>query len=353
MGKQHMKKGTGRKLMQGLLLTGVVVGLGLSLAINGCTIYSSTATEITINGVPVPQKKLSWRDKESISKEDLRVYYPAGYQNLAEDALAIIEAQKAVVEQLTGLEVNPFALLLHGPMKENEYAGVIRGRPIRNGSIWGIAMLEPEHDGPPILEDAIYWVMTHEMTELTLADSVSQSLYIQNPYLRWIGDGCAEYVSYKATSQLKPSVCLKLLKAQRKALERLALENYNLLLFKSRSWSSQRQPSNDIDFAREELAQLSEEDRCFYTDPDCAHFGYSVSLAFWIDFVDTHGEEAFKHVVQELGKQKSYKNADICRMVETITGTSVYEQCRRFSVIRAVDILRKKEAELEVQLQEQ
>ena len=129
-------------------------------------------------------------------------------------------------------------------------------------------------------KEQIYWIYTHEATESNLI--VKKELYFKNKYLRWIGDGLAEYASLKIIEQTDEELKTKMLNSRIKDIDEDKKQSFNLL-----KWEA-------------------------ITGQD---LGYAYSLAFWIDIEEKYGNNVIQEFVSKFLNTNDYSTKNITNIL--------------------------------------
>ena len=129
-------------------------------------------------------------------------------------------------------------------------------------------------------KEQIYWIYTHETTELNLI--VKKALYSKNKYLRWIGDGLAEYASLKIIEQTDKELKTNMLNSRIKNIEEYKKQSFNLLKWEATTGSNE---------------------------------GYGYSLAFWIDIEEKYGNNVIQEFVSEFLNTNDYSTENITNIL--------------------------------------
>ena len=129
-------------------------------------------------------------------------------------------------------------------------------------------------------KEQIYWFYTHETTELNLI--MKKALYSKNKYLRWIGDGLAEYASLKIIEQTDEELKTKMLNSRIKDIDEDKKQSFNLL-----KWEA-------------------------ITGQD---LGYAYSLAFWIDIEEKYGNKVIQEFVNKFINTNDYSTENITNIL--------------------------------------
>jgi len=134
-------------------------------------------------------------------------------------------------------------------------------------------------------KEQIYWIYTHETTETNLILKKAP-LYFKNKYLRWVGDGLAEYTSLKILEQTDNELKNKMLNGRIKNIVDSKGENLNLL-----KWEA-------------------------ITGQDV---GYAYSLAFWIDIEEKYGNNVIQEFVSKFLNTNDYSTKNITNILVNLT----------------------------------
>jgi hypothetical protein len=129
-------------------------------------------------------------------------------------------------------------------------------------------------------KEQIYWIYTHETTELNLI--LKKELYFKNKYLRWIGDGLAEYASLKIIEQTDKELKNNMLNSRIKNIDKDKKQSFNLL-----KWEATTGPVE----------------------------GYAYSLAFWIDIEEKYGNKVIQEFVNKFLNTNDYSTENITNIL--------------------------------------
>lgn len=159
-----------------------------------------------------------------------------------------------------------------------------------------------------------YWAMPHEAAEHSLVKRV-----YHDRKARWIGDGLAEYIAYMVSGALAVRV-------QRHALKSRQSEIQNLLMLEANR--------NRYDLVQEFLygTNLKEEIEIV---------GYGVSLAFWLQIAQQHGEGVIKEFWQRFS-QKGFPNAqEAARILSELTGEDIWTKLQNMDLHEVLQTLER------------
>jgi len=129
-------------------------------------------------------------------------------------------------------------------------------------------------------KEQIYWIYTHEATESNLI--VKKELYFKNKYLRWIGDGLAEYTSLKISEQTDEELKTKTLNGRIKNIKDDKKQSFNLLKWEATTGQG---------------------------------VGYAYSLAFWIDIEEKYGNNVIQEFVNKFINTNDYSTENITNIL--------------------------------------
>ena len=130
-------------------------------------------------------------------------------------------------------------------------------------------------------KEQIYWIYTHETTELNLIMKKAP-LYSKNKYLRWIGDGLAEYTSLKISEQTDEELKTKTLNGRIKNIKDDKKQSFNLLKWEATTGQG---------------------------------VGYAYSLAFWIDIEEKYGNNVIQEFVNKFINTNDYSTENITNIL--------------------------------------
>ncbi len=123
---------------------------------------------------------------EELTEGNIRVLYPAGYEEGAQITLEAMLAGQSVIDSIVGMRLTPFKAILSPDSFRRLHAG----------GGWGV---EPEPDSGDI-----FGVFVHEWVETSL-DKLYDVYYGDDvTYTRWIGDGLANYAAFTVAEIFYP-----------------------------------------------------------------------------------------------------------------------------------------------------
>ncbi|HXK71008.1 MAG TPA: hypothetical protein PK455_06895, partial [Caldisericia bacterium] len=107
-------------------------------------------------------------------------------------------------------------------------------------------------------------------------------LYFKNKYLRWIGDGLAEYTSLKISEQTDEELKTKTLNGRIKNIKDDKKQSFNLLKWEATTGQG---------------------------------VGYAYSLAFWIDIEEKYGNKVIQEFVNKFINTNDYSTENITNIL--------------------------------------
>lgn len=189
-----------------------------------------------------------------VKRDAIRVLYPEGYEEQAEQIMGIMQRQTELIREITGL--NPY------PMKIILVDKLVAGVAV-NG--YALAM---EQDSS-YLNSQLFSFIPHEWVEYSLAKAYH--LYNDSTN-RWIGDGLAQYVAERVYKELSP---------EDRGLRELDPERYEGQVYDLSCWLSVMAEEEAVEQGRE----LPTGEGTVYV----GNAGYSLSPYFWEKVVNKTG----------------------------------------------------------------
>lgn len=122
---------------------------------------------------------------EELKDGNIRVLYPAGYEEGAEITLDAMIRGKAVIDSVVGMRLAPFKVIL----SPNSFLR------LHAGGGWGMG---PEPDSSDL-----FGMFVHEWVETSL-DKLYGVDYDNEDNIRWIGDGLANYAGFTVSELFYP-----------------------------------------------------------------------------------------------------------------------------------------------------
>ncbi|MCS7198366.1 MAG: hypothetical protein NZ930_06800 [Candidatus Bipolaricaulota bacterium] len=269
---------------------------------------------------------------ECLKRRVFTIYFSPGHRSLAEDKLSVLEQAWRIAREQLAIDLGRFGVALVVPKEGEDLGGIILTRKIWAlwDPIWpimtspGVQSLQQEADRDALI--AIYWGMAHEAIEM----KVAKKLY-HDRAARWVGDGLAEYMGYTITSELAPHVRNEMLAIRRRNIQIGLIDqgqsHYDLtkeFLVKMKlrkgkdTEASRQQPSGAI------------------SDP-----GYAVSLAFWLQIAQKHGEGVIKEFWQRLSQRRFPNAKEAARILSELTGEDIWTKLQNMDPREALQTLER------------
>ncbi len=308
----------------------VIVGL-LILGVGIFLLFGEiSATMILEEGKPI--REINLAQMEQIRHGQLTVYFPSEHKALGEEVAQALERSWGIVQERLGLDLGRFGVVVVVPKAGEEVGGV----SLRRRGIWTLwdpiipLLTSPElksiHQADTDTLIAVYWAMAHEAMEL----KVLKKLY-HDRASRWIGDGLAEYMGYTITSELAPQIRNEILAKRRQAIQVGLVDQGHVQYDLTKEFLVIIGTSKDAQTIAQTLAQKTKP-----ADP-----GYGVSLAFWLQIAQKHGEGVIKTFWERIS-QRGFPNArEAARILSELTGEDIWTKLQTMDL---QDVLRTLEA---------
>jgi len=308
-----------------LIIAGAILLVSI-LLFTGVTI---TTAVIWDEGKPIQMIDVS--SMKQLRQGEITVYFYPQHKALAEEVAQALEQSWQVILRRLHIDLGSFGIALVAREAE-ELGGVY----IRQTS----GLLLPP--APPLpflfpsglqslkganistLED-VYWVFPHEAME----NLIGNKLY-HDRQARWLGDGLAEYAGYIITSELAREAWESMLKGRRKNIQTLLEQghkSYDLITkfpVKLEFFSFGKSVLSPESLTQEEIA------------------GYGVTLAFWLQIAQRHGEEVIRAFWERVSKQARPSAKDAARILSELTGEDIWSRLQNMDLEEVLQILSPK-----------
>lgn len=275
-----------------------------------------------------PLREINLAEMERLKRGVFTIYFSPRHRGLAEEVLNVLEHAWRIVQERFAIDLGRFGVALVVPKEGEDLGGVVLTRKI--WALWDQIWPVLTSPGLQSLREAdkdtlmfIYWGMVHEAMEMKIA----KRLY-HDRTARWIGDGLAEYMGYTVTSKLTSVVRNEVLARRCQNIQVGLLDQgrsrYDLtkeFLVKrgeKKGETSEQKPTEGI------------------SDP-----GYAVSLAFWLQIVQKHGEGVIKEFWQRLS-QRGFPNAqEAARILSELTGEDIWAKLQKMDLHEVLQTLER------------
>jgi len=297
-----------------LLVGGIILLIGIALIL---VFFPASYVRVGYGGETSPEKiKISAMNR--LERNPFIIYYDKHNRSLAEEVAGILEQIWRIPQERLGLALGSFRVALIVPKEEatNWNGALIEMSLLETIFIW-IGWQSPIFPlwfpyNVSTLQElgsmelfSIYWAIPHEAME----NSVVKKIYHDRSN-RWIGDGLSEYVSFITSGELAPKVQASILRSRR-------LEIQNLLELEENRTS--------YNLIEEFLYGTEREDRVEVA-------GYGVSLAFWLQIAQKHGEGVIKTFWQRLSQQGFPTAKEAARILSELTGEDIWAKLQKMDL---------------------
>lgn len=327
-------------ILIGVLALGLLVGL---FSTKGFTISGSLGEFDQPASVSI--EKLSLAGMAKLTLRGTWVYYHPKYTHriFAQQVLQALAHSRQIVTETLGIQLVPAGIVL------------LKGQEPQNKMFWldtgsTFVVWVPETEIQAGLEQAlaqtlqqIYWVVTHEATESTIA----RLIYRHDSGTRWIGDGLAEYAGYLVSKTFAKSAQQLRMNTLIKRVERLldsGKQDYDLVgdfqVIRTRQKLGLLEGIGlMLGFNREVLMRMVVERVRLQAQDPVITAGYAVALAFWLWLAQEHGVGVIKAFLQELQKMEEPATNMLVEILSKLTGQDMKQKVSRMDLAQALQIL--------------
>lgn len=305
-----------------LLLLGI-----LAFAVIIFLLVSSVTVEFRLKeGKPLQQ--IDIKQMERLKRGLFTIYFSFGHRSLAEEVLNVLEHAWRIVQERFAIDLGRFGVALVVPKEGEDLGGVVLTRKIWAlwDQIWPVLTppgLQSFHDADRDTLIFVYWGMVHEAMEMKIA----KRLYYDRA-ARWIGDGLAEYMGYTITSELAPTVRDEMLSIRRRNIQLGLIDQGHSRYDLTKEFLVKRGEKKGEASEQKPIEGIS--------DP-----GYAVSLAFWLQIAQQHGEGVIKEFWQRLS-QKGFPNAqEAARILSELTGEDIWTKLQNMDLNKVLQTLER------------
>ena len=244
---------------------------------------------------------------KKLASDGLSVYHAEADRDAAVRQLAELERMRGFIEGFSGLAVSPgYGVVLH--RKE--------GTVTLSGTSAVAIPVQVDDAGRPVTP-FIKWALVHEWTELTLM--FKTLAYVEDPGLRFVGDGLAELISYEYCRRFTPEAASERLKqyAQRLAgLKKSGATEYDL----TKQFRGAASTSTSLAPAEGKAPKMPDADELAKaTSPESAA-GYAVSFVFWHRLREAHGVDVVRKFIAWFLTAKELTTAKVEAKLAELTG---------------------------------
>ncbi|MEM4382220.1 MAG: hypothetical protein QXX19_08335 [Candidatus Caldarchaeum sp.] len=301
-----------------------------------------------------PLKEVDISNKPSIRNREITVYFEPQQRQLAYQVSQALSKGWQLVAKRLGIALGTFQVALIALSKADraELGGVYIKQQVQvQQPLERLFQQPPESPQPPFplvvppnlrsLKEAdikvrgdVYITMPHEALHGMVNKALKNSLdrgWRFDPQTRGLEEGLAEYVGYIIAQHLDPETC-------RWHLERRSRDIEDVL-------RDREHPIYDVTqefLSHIELRLGKESQQPSSQGPTPVELaGYGVSLAFWLQIAQQHGEGVIKEFWQRLS-QKGFPNAqEAARILSELTGEDIWTKLQKMDLREVLQTLER------------
>ncbi len=312
-----------------LLILGGLVALLALLFFTGTTV-----TNAVIWDGSKPLKEVDLTGMQRLRQGAITVYFHPEQQALAEEVIRAFDHGWQLVQRRLGMDLGPFKVaLVMG--KEEEIGGVyirFQGGLLRPPSPTLPLMVPP---GARSLQDAdlrtqasVYWSLPHEAVHEMIARKARALQFDRQA--RGLEDGLAEYVGYMIAKELASAACQLVLEKRQEQVEALL---------------QQRRDRPTYDLTQEFLGHVEFLSTSKLLAPEGFKVeevaGYGVSLAFWLQLAQKHGEGVIKAFWEWVSNLRRPSAKEAARILSELTGDDIWKKLQQMDLHEVLQTLER------------
>ncbi len=301
-----------------LLIGGIILLIGIVLVF-----FPASYVRVGYGGEPSQKIKISSMNR--LERGSFIIYYD-DHRSLVEEVADVLEQIWQIPRERLGISLGSFRIAIIAPRDEEatnwngaliemsllETIFILIGWQAPIFPLWFPYKVSSLQELGSMELFSIYWAIPHEAME----NSVVKKIYHDRSN-RWIGDGLSEYVSFIASGELAPKVRSSTLRSRR-------LEIQNLLEREGNRTS--------YNLVQEFLYGTELEDRVELA-------GYGVSLAFWLQIAQKHGEGVIKTFWQRLSQRGFPSAQEAAQILSELTGEDIWSKLQKMDLHEALRTL--------------
>ncbi len=255
-------------------------------------------------------QEINLSDLRSQQEDLFTVYFVPGYEGLAAEIVHSLRDIWTAILQRLGLYLGPFAIAIIPPLAEGQGGVQI------DGAVFPLLLTQ---SGSSLQETGalrdFYHFVPHEATEQVVAFK----LY-HDRAARWVGDGLAEYAAYISS----PTDVLR---------SRLLEIRYKdvLRFMQKRDWKS-------YDLTKYFLVRGAHKGP-MELEEITSYTGYAISLAFWLQIVQKHGEGTIKKFWERVSQISHPTAKDAARILSELTGEDIWSKLQNMDLQEVLQTL--------------
>ena len=275
---------------------------------------------------PLQEVRLS--QMKRLSQGPIYIYYTGENQLLARGVSTALYQAWLFVKDRLGLELCSFGVVLVEASEEQvgglyikQQGGLLRSPvpPFPQLIPPGVRSLK---EADPHFRVGIYWSMPHE--------AVHKIVHLEfDRQARGLEEGLAEYVGYMVARQFDSEAFQLMLEKRKEQVQRVLQSRENPIYDLTQEFPGHLQP-----LTGQRLLSPSE-----FTPVEVA--GYGVSLAFWLQIVQQHGEGVIKTFWQRLSQRGFPTAKEAAQILSELTGEDIWTKLQQMDlheVLRTLEV---------------
>lgn len=255
---------------------------------------------------------------EVLREGPFTLYFPPQHKSQAAEVARALSQGWQIVKRRLDLDLGGFGVVLVPLQKE--MGGVFTERwgkepvpqPLVSSMNW-----QKLSEAPLPTRHSVYVVLPHEAAHRVLRFEG-----------RWLEDGLAEYIGYLVAQELDPEVLQRSLMARQAEVRALL-------------------PQATYDLTSDPPAQfIVKENKRIKRFSSVEVAGYGVSLAFWLQIAQRHGEEVIRRFLERSREHRGVQ--ELAQILSELTGEEIWSKLRQMD---SLEVLRTLEQAAEVPVQ--
>ncbi|MEM2593040.1 MAG: hypothetical protein QXI60_10685 [Thermofilaceae archaeon] len=248
---------------------------------------------------------------ETLHQEPFTIYFPSQYQVQAEEVAQALAQIWQVVRHRLGLDLGAFSVVL--VLLREDMGGVfIESWPDKPVPLFLVSSMKWTRmsEAPQPTRLTVYAVFPHEAAHFALMWEG-----------HWLEEGIAEYIGFRVVQELAPDLCATCREGRQKYIrEILSQSTYDLT----------REPPQEFvvhDGVRLKVSSPEE------------GAGYGVSLAFWLQVAQNHGEEVIRQFLEQTRRLSQPTEHELARILSELTGEDIWSKLQQMNLQEALQTL--------------
>jgi len=257
--------------------------------------------------------KIDVRGLKILQQGPFTVYFPPQYELQAEEVVQTLRKGWEVVKRRLGLDLGAFSVVL--VLLREDMGGVFIERWEEEGPVpWPLVSSmrwQSLPEAPPYVRESVYLDFPHEAAHTVLEFEG-----------RWLEEGLAEYIGYVVSQELDPEMHRHLLEMTHSYVQELSLQ--------TTTYDLTTQPPYVFTFKDGmRIKELSPEELA----------GYGVSLAFWLQIAQQHGEEVIRQFLEQIRQLQQPSEQDLAYILSKLTGEDIWMKLQKMNLQEVLQTL--------------